>query len=93
MNLKEVLEFVEYERSKMKPTKFPEINCTFAKSQPQYLPLPAHRDQDGTVTSCWQARVWERLVFLFTGRLWIRQLTFGAKLQAQRPTVLKPELK
>lgn len=66
------------------------MNCTYAKSQPQYLPLPAYKDQDGQVTFCWLARVWERLVFLYTGQIWIQQKTFGTPLQAIRVSVLKP---
>lgn len=74
----------------MKPIEFPEMNCTFAKNQPQYLPLPARREQDGAVLSCWQAALAERIYFLFTGKLWLTQLTFGGPLQPLRPTILKP---
>jgi hypothetical protein len=74
----------------MKPSHFPQANCAFAKDQPQYIPLPAHRDQDGAVTSCWRALLWERVVFLFTGRIWLRQLTFTTPLQPIRLAVLPP---
>jgi len=77
----------------MKPIEFPEMNCTFAKNQPQYLPLPALREQDGHVTSCWRAALAERLYFLFTGKMWLTQMTFGSPLQPLRPAILKPVIK
>lgn len=76
----------------MQPTDFPESNVTFAKDQPEYLPLPAHRTRDvtATVTSCWRFNWRERLKVLFTGRIWWSQLTFGHPLQPQRPSVDSP---
>lgn len=73
----------------MKPIGFAQQNAVLAKDQPQYLPLPVHRELTlpGTVTSCWQLTVRERLKLLFTGRLWFSQLTFGAPLQPQLPSI------
>lgn len=65
----------------MKPTEFAGQNVIFAKDQPQYLPLPAHRDKDGMVTSCWQLSFIERLQVFFSGKVWLRQLTFNNPLQ------------
>jgi hypothetical protein len=72
----------------MKPISFPQMNSTFAKDQPEYVTLPARRDQDGTVTSCWHGRFWERIVFLFTGKMWLRQLTFNTPMQYVRLSVI-----
>lgn len=74
----------------MTPVKFPEQNATLAENQPEYLPLPVHRAADGTVVSCWTLTLWERVKLLFTGRLWLLQLTFGEPLQPQSPTVHRP---
>ncbi len=77
----------------MTPVTFEGANTTFAKDQPQYLPLPAHvSNYDGCVTSCWSLTARERLKLLFTGRLWFQQLAFGQPLQPQRPSVDRPVL-
>lgn len=74
----------------MSPVEFPEQTTVFAKDQPEYQPLPAHCAPDGTVVSCWRLTRRERIKLLFTGRLWLLQLTFGAALQPQSPTVDYP---
>jgi len=74
----------------MKPIKFKEANATFAENQPEYLPLPAHRAKDGQVISCWQLTISERLKLLFSGKIWLRQLTFNQLLQPQLPETNNP---
>lgn len=76
----------------MTPIGFPEQNVVFAKDQPQYQPLPAYRSREGQVISCWRLTLWERLCLLFSGRLWLRQLTFGDPLQPQLPAAKRPFL-
>lgn len=76
----------------MTPTTFYGQNTTYAKDQPEYLPLPAHQGCDGVVTSCWQLTMRERLKMLFTGRLWLQQLSFGQPLQPQKPSADRPML-
>jgi hypothetical protein len=66
---------------------------TLAKNQPEYIPLPIARvrysnDAIGLI-SRYRLTFWERLRILFTGTLWIEQLTAGG-LQPQRPTVFEP---
>jgi hypothetical protein len=75
----------------MKPITFPGVTVTWAKNQPEYLPLPAYTDEEQTIT-CWQFTWWERLVILFRGRMWLSQLNFGRALQPQRPSVESPFL-
>ena len=70
----------------MKPTTFKEQNVTFAKDQKEYLPLPAYK-ANGSVTSCWELSLKERLMILFTGTMYFTVMTFGEPLQPQRPTV------
>jgi len=74
----------------MKPIEFPEHNCVCAKDQPQYLPLPVYKTEDGVATSCWALSWRERLKVLFTGRIWWSVLTFNHPLQPQRPEVDNP---
>lgn len=74
----------------MKPVDFEGANVTFAKDQPEYQPLPAHRTQDGQVISCWALTWRERLRLLVTGRLYLSLLTFGQPLQPQLPSVTNP---
>jgi len=73
----------------MIPIDFKESNTTYAEDQPEYLPLPVYKYEDGTVISCWKFSFWERLKVLWTGKLWWRQLTFNEPLQAQSPSVNK----
>lgn len=74
----------------MIPTEFEGFNVTFAKDQPEYLPLPAHRSDDGVVTTCWKLTLLERLKVLVYGRLWLQQMSFNQALQPQRASVDKP---
>ena len=73
----------------MKPVTFPEVNCTYAEDQPEYLPLPVYRDAEGGTISCWQLSWREKLKILFTGKLWIDIHTFNSPLQPIRPYVDK----
>ena len=65
----------------MKIIKFKGCNVTYAKNQPEYLPLPAHKTEDGRVTSCWGLSVLERLRVALTGRIYLQVLTFNNPLQ------------
>lgn len=78
----------------MTPVAFQGSNIVFAKDQSPYKPLPAHRapGTQGRVTSCWKLTWKEKAILLFTGRLWLAQLTFDKPLQPQLLTVLKPRL-
>jgi hypothetical protein len=73
----------------MKPIEFPQQTTVLAKNQPEYLPLPVFSDGEQMV-SCWELSWVERLKLLFTGKLWLRQLTYGNLLQPQRPQVEYP---
>ena len=63
----------------MKPIEFEQQNCVYAKEQPEYLPLPAHKTKEGEVISCWELSLRERLKLLFTGKMFYSQLTFNQK--------------
>lgn len=72
--------------------EFPEQNCVYAKNQPQYRPLPAHRDEDGTLTFCWKLSWRDRLRVFLSGLLWHQVLTFNSPLQPQLLLTKKPKL-
>lgn len=74
----------------MKPIKFPEQNAIYAENQPEYIPLPVHRTEEGEVISCWQMTWRERLTVLLTGKIWWSVLTFNHPLQPQCPRVSSP---
>lgn len=73
----------------MKPIEFAEQTIVWAKNQPPYLPLPAYTNERETI-SCWSLTWRERLRVLWSGRLWLRQMNFGDKLQPQAPCVESP---
>ena len=77
--------------TKMKPIEFNEQNSVYAENQPEYLPLPSHKTQDGIVTSCWSLSWKERFNLLFTGKIWWSNFTFNNPLQPQKPSVKKPD--
>jgi len=76
----------------MKPVKFKGSNCVYAEDQEEYLSLPAykHGDEFGSISSCWQLSLRERLKVLFTGRIYSTLLSFGKPLIPQRLDVYSP---
>lgn len=60
----------------MRPIEFSEANTTFGKDQPQYLSLPAWKNES-EIATCWRGTWRDRLRFLFAGKMWVRVLTFG----------------
>lgn len=65
----------------MKPIEFKDQNVIYAKDQPEYNPLPAHKSEDGIVTSCWQLDKEDLDEINKTGKIWLSQLTFNKPLQ------------
>ena len=53
----------------------------YAKDQPEYLPLPAVRNDTGTVITCWQMTWRERLAALLHGKIFLTMQTFNGPLQ------------
>ena len=74
----------------MKPIDFKNSNVVYAKDQPEYLSLPAHRTEDGKVTTCWELSLVDRIRALIYGRIYLQTLTFNNPLQ---PVRLDTELK
>ncbi len=71
----------------MKPVKFKGQNVIFAETQPEYIPLPAHKDSEGIVTSCWDFSFMERLKIFYGAKLYWQQLTFNTPLQPVKPII------
>jgi hypothetical protein len=70
--------------AKMIPLKFKECNTVYAKDQPEYFPIPAYKcpkDARGQIVMCWYLTFYERIVLLFTGKLWHSVYTFNKPLQ------------
>lgn len=76
----------------MKAIKFPECNVDYAKDQKIYFTLPAFKDEDGVVVTCWKMSWIERLKVLFTGKVWKTQLTFNKPLQPMNMFVSKKDV-
>jgi len=78
----------------MKPIEFAGVNCTYAKDQPEYLPLPVMKSSgpEGECISCWELSLRERIKILFTGKLWLSLWTFHKPLTPVLPTVNKRDL-
>lgn len=76
----------------MKPIEFNEQNTIFAKDQPEYLPLPVFKNEEGDVISCWELSEEEIKQITETRKLWIGVKTFNHPLQPIFCTVIKDEL-
>ncbi len=76
----------------MKPISFKEHTHVLAKDQKEYLPLPVFMGEppEHDVVSCWKMSLLERIKILFTGIVWIRQLTFGNKFHPILPEIKTP---
>lgn len=76
----------------MIPKTFKEVNVVFAKDQPEYLPLPAFKSEEGEVVTCWKLSWRERFRVLFFGELWLSMLTFNKPLTPLFPTTKKTDV-
>lgn len=78
----------------MRPIKFKEVNATYAKNQPEYLPLPGHKikEPEGRFIFCMGLNFKERLKILITGRLWVSLMTFNKPLTPSYFTTKKSDM-
>lgn len=75
----------------MNPVEFKGQNIVMGKDQPEYLPLPAFKDKEGQVLTCWKPtnfREWWKMVR--GGRVYIILLTFNQPLQPMRVMAENP---
>ncbi|WP_373248798.1 hypothetical protein [Bacteroides thetaiotaomicron] len=76
----------------MKAKKFNEANVVYGENQPQYLPLPAHKTEEGQAIFCFELDEEERKQIAETGELWVSLLTFNQPLQPILLTTKKADL-
>lgn len=76
----------------MKPIEFKEQNVVYGKYQPEYMPLPALKFEDGKVVTCWKLSWKEVIKLVFTRKVWHSTLTFNQPLQPTFLTIDKNEL-
>ena len=78
----------------MKPIKFSEQNTIIAENHPEYLPLPAFKNDspEGEVVSCWELSFIKRIRILFTGKLWVMMMTFNQDLTPSRFSTKKSDM-
>ena len=76
----------------MKPKKFKEVIVTYGENQPEYLPLPAYRAENGQAVFCFELDDEERKRVAETGEVWVSLLTFNQPLQPILITTKKSDL-
>ena len=74
----------------MKAIEFEQHNVVFAKDQKEYLPLPAHAQNNGLVTFCMELDDQELEAVKKTKILKLTVLTFGRPAQPIRVTTVEP---
>lgn len=72
----------------MKPIEFEQQNVVYGVGEGDRIPLPAHKSEDGIVSSVWKATLWERIRFLFIGKVWCQQITYDDPVQPQKLIIL-----
>lgn len=76
----------------MKPIEFKEQNVVFAKDQPEYIPLPAHKLPDGTIVTVWELTDEEIETLRRTKKLHLNVMTFNQSLQPLFPFIQPDEI-
>jgi hypothetical protein len=75
----------------MKPAKFKEANVIYGKDENDQLELPALK-QDKNIVCAWKMNFIERLICLFTGKVWFLMITRKYEVPATLMTVKKSQL-
>ncbi len=77
----------------MKAVDFEERTSLIAEDQEEYQTLPAHYNPDeGSLTFCMELDPDELKRVQETGRIWLKQLTFGKPMNPISLSVLKEDL-
>ena len=74
----------------MKAVKFDESNCIYAENQEGYSPLPAHRNINGVITTCWELSKDDLTELFKTNKVYVQIATFNEPLQPINLTIEKP---
>jgi len=75
----------------MKAVEFKEQNIVFAKDQKEYESLPAHAQNTGMITSCFELTEEELKEIQKNQTLFITRLTFKGPVQPIKVNVIKPK--
>lgn len=67
----------------MTPATFSAAHILLGDDQPEFLLLPAHRNELGVVTTCWELSPEELRAILKTKRIWVQVWTDGYSIQPQ----------
>lgn len=70
----------------MKPIEFDGVNAIYGKDQEGVQPLPAMKNDDGAVITCWELSPADLKKIAETGKIWLSQLTFNHFLQPILPS-------
>lgn len=65
----------------MTPVKFDGFNVVFAENQTEYKPLPAFKDENGNVVTCWELSHEDFEKLVETKRIYLSVMTFNNPLQ------------
>jgi len=76
----------------MKPVRFDGHNIVMGEGQPKYLELPAYREPNGIIHSCWELSPEEIEQITSTGKIWLTQCTFNSPMQPILLRTSKPEI-
>jgi len=74
----------------MEPISFEEMNVIYAEHQPEYRPLPAYKNLDGDVVSCWKLSDEEKKLIQQTGTIYLTVKTLNYPLQPVALSVETP---
>jgi hypothetical protein len=74
----------------MKPIETEYTNVVYAKDQPEYIPLPAYQDTDGTIVTTWELTKEEIEAVKESGRIYLMVSTFNQPLQPVLLTTTNP---
>lgn len=77
----------------MEAQDFKEVTVRIAEKQPEYQTLPAHyNENEGSLTFCFELNEKEIEQVQKTGKIWIKQITFGGDMNPIAPSCLKEDL-
>jgi hypothetical protein len=72
----------------MKPIRFKGCNATYAENQLEYIPLPCEKFEQSILT-LWEGTFWDRIHFLFHGKMWLQVMNFNRPLQPLKMDICK----
>lgn len=74
----------------MKAIEFKGFNQTFGLNSKVFPKMPAYQSADGNVVTCWKMSFAQKMLVLFTGKVWVYTVTQKANLQYFKLTPTRP---